>query len=74
MLAVVEGGVLWEEAGAGWGDVGVADVREDAGGGFGGGFGVLDYAYAEFVGAAFEADCYHFDGDDGTTGLCETEW
>lgn len=53
--AVVEGGVFGEEAGAGGGDVGVSDVGEDEGGGGGG--GVRDDAYAEFVGAAFEADC-----------------
>lgn len=43
---MVCGGVLGEEAGAGWGVVGVAEVGED---GDGGG-GVLDEADAEFVG------------------------
>lgn len=51
----MEGGVFGEEAGAGGGDVGVAEVGEDEGGGGGG--GVRDDAHAEFVGAAFEADC-----------------
>lgn len=57
--AVVQGGVFGEEAGAGRGDEGVAEVGEDvdAGGvrGAGGRGVVLDDAYAELVGGALEA-------------------
>lgn len=55
MRAVVYGGVFGEETGAGGGDVGVSEVGEDYGGRSGG--GVRDDANADFVGAAFEADC-----------------
>lgn len=53
--AVVEGGVFGEEAGARGRDVGVSQVGEDVDGSGGGGV-VLDYAYAELVGGAFEAE------------------
>ena len=63
-LAVVARGVFGEEAGAGWGDVGVAEVGEDLGAGVGAvaaGW-VEDEAYAELVGGAFEAEGYHCGG------------
>ena len=63
---VVLGCVLWQETFAGRGVEGVADVGEDegwlsgrrfGGGGVrGAGFRVLDYADAELVGGAFEAE------------------
>lgn len=60
MVAVVQGRVFGEEAFAGGGDKGVTEVGEDAGGAAGG--GVLDYADAELVGGAFEAEGEHCDG------------
>jgi len=54
-LAVVKGGVFWEETSACWRDVGVTEVCEDVNG-CGGVIVVLDYAYGELVGGPFEAE------------------
>lgn len=66
--AVVEGGVFGEEAGACRRDVCMAQVGEDVDGSRGVGV-VLNYAYAKFVGGAFEAEG---DGHGGIVG--EGRW
>ena len=64
--AVVPGCVFGEEAFAGGGVEGVAEVAEDGrwSGAFGRGW-MLDEAHAELVGGAFEAEGYHVGGGGG---------
>ena len=76
--AVVQRGVLGEEARAGRGVVRVAEVGEDADGGRGGGGvgeGVLDEADAEFVGGTLEAEGDgHFWGVGESGEVSGVEW
>lgn len=64
-LAVVESGVLREEASSCWGDVGMTEVCEDVDG-CGGVIVVLDYTYGKFIGRAFEAE--------GDRHLAQVSW